>query len=39
MTEETLREQVNKLKLDSRNENDMNKPTDDMKMLLKNLSI
>ena len=39
MTEETLREQVNKLKLESRNENDMNKPSDDMKMLLKNLSI
>ena len=39
MTEETLREQVNKLKLESRNETEINKSNNDMKMLLKNLSI
>ena len=39
MTEETLREQVNKLTLESRNENEMNKSNNDIKMLLKNLSI
>ena len=36
-TEETLREQVNKLELESLNDNEMNRPNSDMKIFLKNL--
>ena len=37
-TEETLREQVSKLELESLNDNEMNKTNSDMKVLLKNVS-
>ena len=36
-TEESLREHVNKLELESLNDNEMNKPNNDMKILLKKL--
>ena len=36
-TEESLREQVNKLELESLNDNEMNEPNNNMKKLLKKL--